>query len=343
MAPFQIMCNTTIILTNNNRHLSHPATPLITNKYVIIFITICTIIAIFLNCKWAMRFDPTANILSAMKEVTVAVGREEEVSPPIWLRLFNIISQIGYIMVLIYYLKGIRFKYRFLFILLAWIWVIMSANKGAVLRFIIGYIGILIFAKKLKLRILLVSMLSICLLIVAIQILRDNIEELDILRLLYTYLFSSLPAFDHYILHSNTDLTVYYNGEFIFKSIPFIGDMFSENYDPSNVNFFNYEAVHVPLPTNVYTMMSGYWVGWKWYGLIIGGGLHGCFWGYIYKRAKKAEVYKIFYASILHILIFHFFHEYLLGSFNYNLLIFIYLFLLFYNPMFKRISIKQQS
>lgn len=340
IVPFQIMCCTVVILVNNDRHLLHPATPLITSRYVIAFVAVCTVIAILLNYRWAMGFDPTSNILSVMKTLTVAVGREEESQPSVWLRLFSIVSQIGYVMVLIYCMKGIRFKYKFLFVLLAWVWVLMSSNKGAVLRFIMGYIGVLVFAKKLNLRVLLTSIVFICPLVIVMQIVRDNVVELDISRLIYIYLFSPLTAFDQYILHSSMDFTVYFDGEFVFKDFPFLGDLFSDNYKRANVNFFNYEVVYVPLPTNVYTMMSGYWVGWKWIGLIVGGGLHGCFWGYIYKRAKKAEVYKLFYASILHVLVFQFFHEFLLGSMRYNLLIFIYLFFLFYNPMFRRVNIR---
>ncbi|WP_279211201.1 O-antigen polymerase [Parabacteroides goldsteinii] len=307
--PFQIAC-----LSMSNKyvrvrrlHLAHSATPLITNRYVILFISICLIISLVMSYQRAIVFDPS-NFYSAWRELFVAVKRNEE-APLSGLHLNTFrVAQMGYMFCLIYLLRDERFKYKRLFFLLVFAFIVMGADKGSILRFFIGYIGVLCFRNKLNVRILLYSLSLICLVVYAIQFFRGDSEGIDIFDLIYIYIFSPLPAFDNYILHSQVDLTTYFHGDLVFKNFPLVGRIFANNYNTVDVNYFNYEMVHVPLPTNVYTMMAGYWVGWKWLGLIVGGLFHGCFWGYVYNRSRKSEAYKVLYVSILNVLVFYFFH-----------------------------------
>lgn len=334
MIPFQIACLSISELKIRRIHLAHPANSLISNQYVILFISICLIITLVMSYQRAIAFD-SSNFYSAWRELSIAIKRKEEV-PLSGLHLNSLrIAQIGYMFCLIYSLRNEQFKYKRVFYLLVFAFLVMSADKGGMLRFFIGYIGILCFTNKLNIRILLASLISMCLAVYAIQFFRGDSEGIDIFSLIYIYLFSPLPAFDYYILHSNSDLTTYFNGDLVFKNVPLVGKILADNYSSTDVNYFNYEMVHVPLPTNVYTMMAGYWVGWKWVGLIVGGFLHGCFWGYIYNRSKKSEVYKVLYASILNVLIFYFFHDFLLEHIGFHLLLIFILFFILYNPMFK--------
>lgn len=289
----------------------------------------------------AIAFDPS-NFFSAWRELSVAIKqKEEDPVSGLHLNAFRV-AQFGYVFWLVHALRGDRIKYRWLFYLLVFAFLVMGGNKGGMLRFFIGYIGVLSFKNKLNMRTLLCSVLFICLALGAIQFFRGDSTGNDFLVLIYIYLFSPLPAFDSYILHSNTDFTTYFNGDLVFKNVPFVGKLLADNYDASNVNYFDYEMVHVPLPTNVYTMMAGYWVSWKWWGLIIGGLLHGCFWGYVYKRSKKSEVYKVLYVSCLHVLVFYFFHDFLLEHIGFHLLLIVFLFFLLYNPMFKCLILKKK-
>lgn len=335
--PFQTAC---LVISNScvrvrGPHLAHSATPLITNRYVILFVSLCLIISLVMTYQRAIAFD-SSNFYSAWRELSIAVKRKEEVPlSSLHLNSFRV-AQVGYMFCLIYLLRDERFKYRRLFYSLVFVFLVMGADKGGMLRFFIGYIGVLCYTNKLNMRILLSSLLLMCLSVYAIQFFRGDSEGIDIFSLIYIYMFSPLPAFDYYILHNHADLTTYFNGDLVFKNIPFVGRLLVDNYDATNVNFFNYKMVHIPLPTNVYTMMAGYWVGWKWFGLIVGGFLHGCFWGYVYKRSKKLEVYKVLYVSILNVLIFCFFHDFLLEHIGFHLLLIFTLFFVFYNPMFKR-------
>lgn len=336
MIPFQMAC---LGISNGyvrvrRPHLVHPATTLISNRYVILFVSICLMISLVMTYQRAIAFD-SSNFYSAWRELFIAIRRKEE-APLSSLHIYSFrVSQVGYMFCLIYLLRDERFKYKRLFYLLVFAFLVMGADKGGMLRFFIGYIGILCFTNKLNVRILLCSLLLMCLVVYAIQFFRGDSEGIDFFNLIYIYMFSSLPAFDYYILHSHADLTTYFNGDLVFKNLPLVGRIFANNYNAVDVNYFNYEMVHVPLPTNVYTMMAGYWVGWKWLGLIVGGFLHGCFWGYVYNRSRKSEVYKVLYVSILNVLIFYFFHDFLLEHIGFHLLLIFVLFFVLYNPMFK--------
>ena len=287
-----------------------------------------------MNYQRSMAFDPS-NFYSAWRELLIATKRGEEVPlSALHLNFFRV-GQIGFVFCLIWILRDVRFRYRWLFTSLVFVFIAMGADKGGMLRLFFAYIGALYFANKLKARVLIGGSLCLLLTICALNFFRGDAEGIDIFELIYIYLFSPLPAFDHYILNSTADLATYFNGDLVFKNFPFVGRLFSDNYDPANVNYFNYEMVHVPLPTNVYTMMAGYWASWKWSGLIVGGFLHGSFWGYVYNRSKKTEVFKVLYVSLLSVLVFYFFHDFLLEHIGFHLRMIFILFFVLYNPMFK--------
>lgn len=290
----------------------------------------------------SIAFDPS-NFYSAWRKLSVAIRREEEVPLSALHLYFNRVAQMGFVFCLIWILRDVQFRYRRLFSLLVLMFIVMGANKNNVLRLFFAYIGALYFANKLKTRLLIGSSLCLLLIICAITFFRSNaaVEGSDIFRFIYVYLFSPLTAFDHYILNSPADFATYFNGDLVFKNFPFVGRLFSDHYNPVNVNYFNYEMVHVPLPTNVYTMMAGYWASWKWSGLIVGGFVHGCFWGYVYSRSKKTEVFKVLYASLLSVLVFYFFHDLLLELIHFHLWLIFTLFFVLYNPMFKHSTLRK--
>lgn len=337
MVPFQMACHITTALVNNSRHLSHPATPLITSRYLILFVSLCIILVSVMNYKRAMTYD-SMNLFHSLRKLAVEVSRGNEAYAPSALQVWGVrFAQLSYVMWLIYSLKDIRFKYQYLFYLLCFVFLLGCANKGVFSRFFISYMAILAFKKRINIR-LIVGALGLMLIFMYVtQSLRSGnfATDNDLMRLIIIYVFSPLPAFDHYILNSSADFATYFNGDLVFKNFPFVGRLFSDNYNPVNVNYFNYEMVYVPLPTNVYTMLSGYWVGWKWSGVALGGLSQGVFWGYIYKRAKSEDAYKIFYASILNMLVLWFFHDFLMTQIRFVITLAVFLFFVLYNPMFK--------
>lgn len=338
MIPFQIACYTTINMVNNRHHLSHPTTPLITSRYVILFISFCIILVSVMNYKRAMAYDST-NLFHSIRELTVEVKRGNETLAPSAIQVWGTrFAQLSYVMWLIYSLKNIKFKNQYLFYILVFVYLLGGANKGLFVRFFISYMAIQAFKNKIKIRLLAVILGLMFIFMYIAQSLRGgnfSTDESELLSLIWIYIFSPLPAFDTYILHSSTDFTTYFAGEFIFKEFPFVSSFVGGEFKPENVNFYNFEMVYVPMPTNVYTMLSGYWVGWKWSGVIIGGLLHGIFWGYIYKRAQKEDVYKIFYAAISNYLVIWYFHDLLVTQIRFVITLAIFLFLILYNPMFK--------
>lgn len=343
MIPFQITCYVTSVMVNNNRHLQHPVTPLVTNKYVILFVSCCMLFVLVMNYKRAMAYD-SMNLYNALRTISIEVRRGNDELAPSALQIWaNRFAQLGFVMCLIYSLKGSVFKYKYLFYLLVFAYLLEGTNKLVLLRFFIGYLAILVYNKKINIRLIIFVFVLIFLSMYAVQFFRrsDTSEELDLIQLIYIYVFSPLPAFDSFVLNNPTaHFTTYFDGEFVFKNFPFIDFFLGREYASEDVCFYNYGMVYVPVPTNVYSMLSGYWVGWKWTGLIFGGLFHGIFWGYIYERSKKMEVYKVFYAANLYILIFWFFHEYLMEHIRFIITLIIFLFFILYNPIFKEKRIK---
>ena len=136
----------------------------------------------------AIVFDPS-NFYSAWRELSVAVKRNEE-APLSGLHLNTFrVAQMGYMFCLIYLLRDERFKYKRLFFLLVFAFIVMGADKGSILRFFIGYIGVLCFRNKLNVRILLYSLSLICLVVYAIQFFRGDSEGIDIFDLIYIYIY----------------------------------------------------------------------------------------------------------------------------------------------------------
>ena len=80
--PFQIAC-----LSMSNKyvrvrrlHLAHSATPLITNRYVILFISICLIISLVMSYQRAIVFDPS-NFYSAWSTFNLFLKQRTPIYP----------------------------------------------------------------------------------------------------------------------------------------------------------------------------------------------------------------------------------------------------------------------
>lgn len=167
-------------------------------------------------------------------------------------------------------------------------------------------------------------------LFILIQIFRGaSGSEFSLLDFLYIYILSPLPAFDSYILNSNSTN--------LFSTVSFGEHTFANLLGDSSVNpdyFENENFVFVPLPTNVFTVMSSYFIDWRWRGIALGGFFFGLFFSYIYKRAKVNDIYKLLYASVAYIIVLQFFFDFLITQqVRANIKLMIVLFILFYPPV----------
>ena len=129
---------------------------------------------------------------------------------------------------------------------------------------------------------------------------------------LYTYLLSPLAAFD-LLLNSNAVLDYGEPGSATFSFFYKILNSIGANYKITDFGGW----VHVPLITNVFTIMRGYYMDWGMTGIFIMSLVMGVIWGSLYALQKKNyPVYMLLYALIVCYLFFQTFGDYFWNSFS---------------------------
>lgn len=244
----------------------------------------------------------------------------------------NRITQFGYILLFIYVLKGYKFKLKPIFIILLLIQILSGANKFVIARFIFGYMAIIIASGKVGIKKIIFFTICLVLFFGAFNYLRSmNPGDFDALDTLQTYLLAPLPALDTYMLNSNSTalFTTKSFGEHVFSSLGGTTMLNPEYFENDNIVF-------TPLPVNVFTMMSSYFVDFRYEGIFWAGLLWGLFFGYIYIRAQKSEPHLILYAALFHILVLQFFADYLVTSHvRMHIVLMFALFFIIYHPKIK--------
>lgn len=92
--PFQLACGAMIRVGRapNICHAAHPATPLITNKCLILFVSLCAAGTLCMDYQQVMQYDPTTNFIAGSKEFFADIKHEEGISAysPIYLNLYRV-------------------------------------------------------------------------------------------------------------------------------------------------------------------------------------------------------------------------------------------------------------
>lgn len=127
-----------------------------------------------------------------------------------------------------------------------------------------------------------------------------------ILDYIYIYVLSPLPAFD-LLLNSNAILDPGSTGSATFSFFYTVFNYMGADYKIAQLGTW----VHVPLITNVFTIMRGYYLDWGMMGILIMSFVMGGIWGTLYSlQKKKYPVYVLFYALIVCYLFFQTFGDY---------------------------------
>ena len=287
----------------------------------------CLSLFIVFKIRDVQQFSPT-DFYRAIRQLALARSRGEIENVPSYMIHLNRICQFSYVLMFVHINKGVKLKGRYLFYGLVAIYILLGANKFIIAKvlsalFVLrAYKGNLHFAKILFLLILMFFFFY------ASELLRRGSfsEDLGLLNFVYIYVLTPMPAFDSYILHSSSSMlfTSFDPGHHIFSNVLGMSEVNPDYFDQEN-------SVFVPLPTNVFTMMSSYYVDYKWLGLLFGGALYGLFFGYIYLKSFFSEPFRILYASLFFVLVFQSFFDYLLTQQSrYNISLVIVLFLIFY-------------
>lgn len=318
------------IPVNRFYHLHREPIHFLYSKWVPVFFSIFLVISLLFQLKEALSLDPH-NLFSAVRIISLARSEGEIESVSMWRLLCGRIASISYLICFFYQWNNIKIRNIYIFKLLVIISLLFTANKFYLAKFVVGVVVIMGYKKKLKISSIIGFIIVIFTVFVIIQIMRkSDSSEFDFIRFICSYIFAPLTAFDSYILQSNSLMSL--------SSTDFGGHTFAALFDtniPPNPEYFeNGNFVYVPTPTNVFTVLSAYFIDWQWAGILWAGLFFGVFFSYIYQRSKVQDAYKLLYASLAYVLVLQFFFDFLITRQIWsNIKVIIILFFVFYPPI----------
>lgn len=236
-----------------------------------------------------------------------------------YLNTFVIIYAIYGLLHIEYFSKK---KVVLLFVLLILMSIIKS-NKTSFLSLFVAILYVLYQKGKLKLSYILWLVIALVGLLVLVTINRSDYDfaaSNALSNFMYIYLLSPLTAFD-----------IFLNGEVVLNQGTYGSGTFTFVYKIINALGGDLELaergqwVNVPLPTNVFTVMIGYYLNNGYFGIFSGSIVLGTIWGVLYRLQKKGYmIYIIFYASMISSLFFQSFGDYFFYSFSMTLQYYIF-------------------
>ena len=194
---------------------------------------------------------------------------------------------------------------------------LFNSNKSAFLSIFITFSFLLKHTGILNIKQLLFLLSVLFIFLIAVTFLRGDMNyytasESPLLDYLYIYLLSPLTAFD-FLLHSNAVLNVGSSGSGTFAFFYKFFNALGANYKITELG----DWVQVPLPTNVFTILRGYYLDWGMIGISFMSIMMGGIWGFLYLMQKSNKKhYKLFYALIVPFLFFQSFGDYFWISFS---------------------------
>lgn len=214
---------------------------------------------------------------------------------------------------------------------------IVKTNKTAIVGLACGFFYIYKLRDKLSfLNVVKSVLLVVGILFLSISLRGDVTDSFDLLRYLNIYTLSPLAAMDMVV-----------NQEYAIDTGAWGSSTFIFFYKILNAFGFDFdiaargEWVNVPVPTNVFTVLRGFYLDFGVTGTLIFASLLGGFWGVMYRFALRGfSIFIIFYALMLHSLILQFFADYFFITFSMTLQCFVFS-ILFFVPM--RLRAKQPN
>ena len=195
---------------------------------------------------------------------------------------------------------------------------LISVFKSNKTSFLVIFIGILYILKRKK-RLKLTSLIyAIAILIILLSLVTYNRGDYDFdsdagfENFMYIYLLSPLTAFD-LLLNNEISLNAGAMGSGTFAFLYKIINAFGTNLEIADLG----EWVYVPLPTNVFTIMRGFYLDGGYWGIFFMACVLGSIWGILYQLQHKGhKVYIVFYATMISSLFFQSFGDYFFYAFS---------------------------
>ena len=273
-------------------------------------IVILAIIFIFINIWGAYENYSLSGGLAyrAILELTA-----NDNMPPVikFLQRLQLISTIIYALLMIYNDKiQCPKKVVIIHAVTLFLWVFINANKGSIVQLVMVSFFALYYHKKLtfsKFLIAAVFLLSTLYVMQSMRALSDSkgrSSEIDIEKTALIYILSPLKAFDM-VLNQEVNYPPGQTFRFFDTVLTKVG---LKNGAVQNGEMW----VQVPVPTNVYTVMFGYYVDYGYWGILIFGMFLGSCWGILYNEYRKGlPFFTTIYAVLLYALPLQFFADYI--------------------------------
>ena len=186
---------------------------------------------------------------------------------------------------------------------------LLKSNKTSFIALFCGILYCLYKNGKLRIKYLLISILVLLGLVSLVSIGRAdyNFEsDSGVLNFVYIYTLSPLTAFDSLI---NNEITISEGtiGSSTFTFLYKILAIFGIPLKFSDLGTW----VYVPLPTNVFTTLRGFYMDFGCWGVTLISAFLGSIWGVLYKfQEKNYGIFVMFYASMVFSLFIQFFGDY---------------------------------
>lgn len=172
----------------------------------------------------------------------------------------------------------------------------LKSTKGAFLRIFVGSIFILYRKRTINFFKLILGCALLASFIISVTIFRGDAtaqEEDAFIKYIYIYLLSPFTAFDLLI---NQELTPIL-GTHGSASLPFLFPILNSfGFDYTITE--NPGWITVPVFTNVYTAIWGFYTDFGWHGILISSIVMGWLWGIIYKLQKYGNQIALLFYSV---------------------------------------------
>lgn len=211
-------------------------------------------------------------------------------------------------------LNSSKISYKLLFVLgfLLFFVTLLKTNKTSIFQLFFIVFYILYVKKKLNLKLIVILSSIVLVIVYSFTLLRDSGGgDFDLVRYVSIYLLSPLPAFDLFVVGDlYAPKTVSWgSGTFGF----FYSFFQAFGFHVSKEVYF--EWVFVPFPTNVFTIMSTYYIDFGMEGIVFGSFFLGGIWGLLFKFQKGKSLFAIvFYSVVFYALFFQFFADFLFAT-----------------------------
>lgn len=199
----------------------------------------------------------------------------------------------------------------------------LKSAKGAIFRIFIGIVYILYRRQSINKSKLILSTIILVILLILVTVFRnDSTAQQDdaFIKYLYIYILSPITALD-LLINQEVNPIIGTNGSASFPFLFTVLNIFGLDYTFTG----NPGWVTVPVFTNAYTAIWGFYADFNWVGVFIFSIIMGWVWGIVYRLQQAGnQIALLFYSATCFSLIFQAFGDFFVEAFSMDIQMLIY-------------------